>query len=150
MSIRLLRPEEFSKCSGLWDLQKQNDLADRFLTELISGNRITYVFEKNRDFLGEVSLVKEMPDSDYTVPNQSIYMSHLIVKKSERRKGIGKALVSYGIDKAKSMGYSEISIGVDMDNYPAIQLYFRFGFDRIAFVGEDTQGRYFKLIKSLV
>ena len=47
------------------------------------------------------------------------------------------------------MGYSEMSIGVDMDNYPALRLYTGLGFREILFLGEDADGKYFKLLKRL-
>ena len=47
------------------------------------------------------------------------------------------------------MGFSELSIGVDIDNYPALRLYADAGFREIIFVGEDEQGRYMKLLKRL-
>lgn len=31
--------------------------------------------------------------------------------------------MEYATDKAKEMGYSEMSIGVDLDNYSALKLY---------------------------
>jgi ribosomal protein S18 acetylase RimI-like enzyme len=57
--------------------------------------------------------------------------------------------VEYATDKAKEMGYSEMSIGVDLDNYPALKLYADSGFDKILFIGEDHQGKYVKLLKEI-
>ena len=47
------------------------------------------------------------------------------------------------------MGYSEMSIGVDLDNYSALKLYADSGFDKILFIGEDRQGKYVKLLKEI-
>ncbi len=148
-NIRPLRIDEYQKCSIIWDMEKHADLAERFLSELRSGNRMTWVYEENGQFLGEISLVKDTPDPDYTVPGRRIYVSRLIVRKENRRQGIGKALVEYAISHAAKMGYSEMSIGVDMDNYGALRLYTAAGFREILFLGEDADGRYFKLLKRL-
>ncbi len=40
-----------------------------------------------------------------------------------------------------------MSIGVDLNNYPALKLYIACGFDRIIYIGEDESGRYVKLLK---
>ena len=77
------------------------------------------------------------------------WYAHLIVKPEKRRNGIGKRLVEYATDKAKGMGYSEMSIGVDLDNYSALKLYADSGFDKILFIGEDRQGKYVKLLKKI-
>lgn len=112
-------------------MEKQSELAEKFLYELKSENRITYVCRDNDDFIAEISLVKNMNDSDYTIPNQRVYVSHLIVKSEYRRKGIGKIFVDFISDKAKELGYTEMTIGVDMDNYPALKLYTDCGFDKV-------------------
>ena len=144
-----MKPEEFQKCSDIWDMEKHAELAARFLAELHSGNRMTWVYEENGRFLGEISLVKEKDDPDYTIPGRRIYVSRLIVKPEARRRGIGKALTEYAITRAAEMGYAEISIGVDMDNYAALRLYTAAGFREILFLGEDADGKYFKLLKRL-
>lgn len=149
MDISLLKIEDYEKCNNIWDMKKHKALADKFYHELISGNRITYVCKDGDKFIGEISLVKEMNDSDYTIPHQRIYVSRLIVKKEYRRKGIGKMLVDFITYKAKELGYSEMSIGVDLDNYPALKLYIDSGFDKVIFIGEDEQGKYVKLLKAI-
>ncbi len=148
-TIRSLRIEEFSKCSNIWDMERHADMAARFLRELQSGNRMTWVYEQDGRFLGEISLVKDKGDPDYTIPSRRSYVSRLIVRKENRRQGIGKALAEYAISRAAEMGYSEVSIGVDMDNYPALRLYTGLGFREILFLGEDADGRFFKLLKRL-
>lgn len=144
-----LSPAEFEKCGNIWNIKQQEKLAKQFYSELISGNRITYVYKQGDEFIGEISLVFDMNDSDYTIDKQRIYVSRLIVKPEERRNGIGKSLVEYATDKAKGMGYSEMSIGVDLDNYPALKLYADSGFNKILFIGEDKQGKYVKLLKKV-
>ena len=146
-NIRPMKIDEHQKCSSIWDMEKHRDLAARFLAELQSGNRLTWVFERDGVFLGEISLVLEKDDPDYAVPGRRVYVSRLIVKPEERRKGIGSALVNHAVAKAAEMGYSEMSIGVDIDNYPALRLYWKAGFRELLFVGEDADGQYIKLLK---
>lgn len=140
---------EFEKCGNIWNLKQQEKLANQFYGELISGSRVTYVYKEDDEFIGEISLVFDTNDSDYTIDKRRIYVSHLIVKPEKRRNGLGKRLVEYATDKAKEMGYSEMSIGVDLDNYPALKLYADSGFDKILFIGEDHQGKYVKLLKEI-
>lgn len=144
-----LSPAEFEKCGNIWNMKRQEKLAKQFYGELISGNRITYVYNEDDEFIGEISLVFDTNDLDYTMDGRRIYVSHLIVKPEKRRNGIGKRLVEYATDKAKEMEYSEMSIGVDLDNYSALKLYADSGFDKILFIGEDHQGKYVKLLKEI-
>lgn len=144
-----LSPAEFEKCGNIWNMKQQEKLANQFYGELISGNRVTYVCKQDNEFIGEISLVFDTNDSDYTIDKRRVYVSHLIVKPEKRRNGLGKRLVEYATDKAKEMGYSEMSIDVDLDNYPALKLYADSGFDKILFIGEDHQGKYVKLLKEI-
>ena len=148
-TIHPLNIEEYPKCGNIWDMERHADLAARFLSELRFGNRLTWVYEEGGQFLGEISLVLDKDDPDYTVPGHRIYVSRLIVRRENRRQGIGKALTEYAIARAAEMGYAEMSIGVDADNYAALRLYTGLGFREILFLGEDADGKYFKLLKRL-
>lgn len=148
-NIIVLDPVNFHKCGNIWNMERQAILANQFYNELVAGNRITYVYQAGDEYLGEISLVFEMNDPDYTIAGKRIYISRLIVKPSERRRGIGRALVDYAIDRAKYMSYSEMSIGVDLDNYSAMKLYVDAGFNQIIFIGEDDLGKFVKLLKHI-
>jgi ribosomal protein S18 acetylase RimI-like enzyme len=149
MNIELLQIADYNKCNNIWNMKNQSELADKFYQELLSGNRITYICKDGDKFMGEISLVEDMADSDYTIPEQRIYVSHLVVKPEYRCQGIGKTLVEYVTDNAKQLGYTEMSIGVELDNYPALKLYIDCGFDKVIYIGEDEQGKYVKLLKAI-
>lgn len=140
---------DYQKCNNIWDMKRHSELAEKFYNELLTGNRTTYIYTVDNEFVGEISLVKEMNDSDYIIPNQRIYVSRLIVKYEYRRQGIGRKLVDFITEKAKSQGYTEMSIGVDLDNYPALKLYMEAGFDKVIYIGEDEQGKFLKLLKEI-
>ena len=150
MKIIPFEIKDYSKCNNIWDMEKHSALADKFYGELKSGNRITYVCKDGDEFIAEISLVKDMNDADYTIPNHRVYVSHLVVKPEYRRQGIGRKLVDFITDKAKKLGYSEMSVGVDLDNYPALKLYIDNGFIKVLYIGRDEQGEYVKLLKELV
>lgn len=90
-----------------------------------------------------------MNDSDYTISNQRIYISRLIVKKEYRNQGIGGILIDYILEQVKKMGYKEATIGVDKDNLSALHLYRKKGFTNILFDGKDEYGEFYKLMKKL-
>ena len=147
--MQQLHAADFQKCADLWNMKKQRALAERFYSDLQSGKRVTWVCEQNGARLGEISLVLDMNDPEYTITHKRAYVSHLIVKKDCRRQGIGRSLVEHVIERAQQMGLQELSIGVDLDNFAALRLYAKAGFDRILDVCEDKDGRYVKLMKSL-
>jgi len=144
-----LKPKDYGKCANIWNMDARPEMAKRFYTQLVEGNRIIYVYTVDGEYLGEGSLVIEQNDPDYSIPGQRIYFSRLIVKLEYRNQGIGAILIDYLCAKAVEMGYSEISVGVDKINEGAFRLYQRKGFNEIIFDGEDKSGAYYKLLKRL-
>ena len=51
--------------------------------------------------------------------------------------------------KAKEMGFSQMTIGVDKDNKNALHMYRKYGFTEVLYDGADENGEYFKLMKRL-
>jgi len=143
-----LQPEDYKKCSNIWDMTKQPN-TQKWFNELVSGNRIVFVYTRNTEFIGEGALVFENGDADYTIPRQRVYLSRMIVKKEYRNQGIGSIIIEYIIAYAKQCGYQEMSLGVDIDNYNARHLYEKKGFTNVIFEGEDEAGKYVKLLKNL-
>ena len=140
---------DYNRCSNIWNMNRQKDLAEKFYAELLSGNRTTYIYTVDDEFVGEISLVRDMKDSDYTISGKRAYVSRLIVKPEFRRRGIGRKLVDFIFEEAIKSDYSELSIGVDVDNFAALKLYVNAGFDKIVYIGADNQGKYMKLLKTL-
>ena len=139
---------DYQKCNNIWNMDS-DPYTEIFRRDIEIGNRVVYVYKINGEFLGEIAYVLEMNDSDYTIPNQRIYLSRLIVKKECRNRGVGGVLIDFMIEIIKEMGYKEISIGVDKDNVVALNLYRKKGFTNVVFEGTDDEGEYYKLIKVL-
>ena len=147
--IMKLNLEDYNKCSNIWDLNKNPKMAKMFYDDLVNGNRITFIYLENNEFVGEGSLVFKNNDPDYTIPNQRIYLSRMIVKEGYLNRGIGGIILDYLIDYAEQLGYEEISLGVDTDNLNARHLYEKKGFTNVLFIGEDEYGEYVKLLKKI-
>lgn len=128
---------------------KNKELKDRFYKELQFGNRKTFIYTKDEEYLAEVSIVFNKNDADYSIPGKRLYLSRIIVKKDSRGQGYGKKLMNYVIEYAKNENYEELSLGVNLDNFIALNLYVKLGFNKIQYIGEDSDGKYVKLIKKL-
>lgn len=141
--------KNYEKCGNIWNMEKNKELKDRFYKELLSKNRMTFVYVKNEEYIAEISIVFNKDDKDYSIPGKRLYISRIIVKKALRGHGYGKKLMNYVIDYAKRNNYEELSLGVNLDNYIALKLYVNLGFTKIQYIGEDSDGKYVKLIKKL-
>ena len=148
VSIEILKPEEYSKCSNIWNMDSQ-PLAGKWFDEIVSGNRLVYIYKIDGEFIGEGALVFDTGDSDYSITGKRIYVSRMIVKTEYRNRGIGSQILEFLIIKAVEMGYKEITIGVDKDNINALHLYHKFGFTEVLFDGADENGEFYKLMKRI-
>ena len=139
--------KNYEKCNNIWNMEKNKELKDRFYKELKSGNRKTFIYTKAEEYIAEISIVFDKNDADYSIPGKRLYLSRIIVKKDSRGQGYGKKLMNYVIEYAKNENYEELSLGVNLDNYIALNLYVKLGFNKIQYIGEDSDGKYVKLIK---
>ena len=144
-----LNIKNFEKCNNIWNMEQNKELKDRFYNELLNKTRKTFVYVKDEEYIGEISIVFNKEDEDYSIPGVRLYVSRIIVKKDCRGKGYGKKLMNYIMEYAKSEGYKELSLGVNLDNYIALKLYVELGFNKIQYIGEDSDGKYVKLIKKI-
>ena len=147
-TIEPLSVEDYHKCSNIWNMKSQ-PLTETWRKEIEAGNRIVFIYKINGEFIGEGALVLDTGDSDYTIPKKRVYVSRMIVKKEYQNRGIGSEILTFLIEKAKEMGFSEMTIGVDKDNVNALHLYKKFGFTEVLFDGADENGEYFKLMKRI-
>ncbi len=151
MNIIKIEPlvlEEYYKCANIWNMKSQ-PLAEKWREEIASGNRLVFIYKINGEFIGEGALVFDTADPDYTITGKRVYVSRMIVKKEYRNRGIGSEILEFLIRKAKSMGFSEITIGVDKNNLNALHLYKKYGFTEVLFDGRDENGEYLKLMKRI-
>lgn len=144
--IKKLDVCDYYKCNNIWNMD-DDPYTEKLRNEIENGNREVYIYKENNEFLGEIAMVYDMNDSDYTIANKRIYLSRLIVKAEYRNKGIGGTLIDFMIEKIRQKGYSEISVGVDKRNSAALHLYSKKGFTNIIFNGFDEYGEYYKLLK---
>ncbi len=151
MNIIKIEPlvlEEYYKCANIWNMKSQ-PLAEKWLEEIKNGNRLVYIYKINGEFIGEGALVFDTADPDYTITGKRVYVSRMIVKKEYRNRGIGSEILEFLIRKAKSIGFSEMTIGVDKNNLNALHLYKKYGFTEVLFDGRDENGEYLKLMKRI-
>lgn len=143
--IEKISVEEFYKCANIWDMEKC-PFTDVFYQEIKSGNRLSFVYKIYGEFIGQGDLV--LDKEGYTIPDERVYLSRLIVKKEYRNRGIGSQITDFLIDKAKEMGYCEIALDVDCDNENALHLYKKKGFEIYA-QDKDEYGEFYKMLKKL-
>lgn len=69
--ITRLALKDYHKCANIWNMDNNPEMAQKWYDELVSGNRIIFVYTENDEFVGEGALVFENGDSDYTIKGKA-------------------------------------------------------------------------------
>ncbi len=120
--VRLVTVEDLP---ALRAKERRNDsqyVSDSRFTEAGSGEVLYVVALRDDVPMGTVML--DLSDGPMQPELRNMY-----VYPDARRQGIGRALDQYCEDHARALGYEELFLGVDPDNYQAIPLYLSLGFE---------------------
>jgi RimJ/RimL family protein N-acetyltransferase len=93
-----------------------------------SRDAAVFVAEAGEQIVGRLSVGRDPHPASSHVADLG-----LMVAKSHRRRGIGRALLEQAVEWARGAGVSKLELHVFPHNEPAIQLYERFGFRREGF-----------------
>jgi RimJ/RimL family protein N-acetyltransferase len=85
-----------------------------------------YVAEEDGVVVGRLSVARDPHQASRHVADLG-----LMVAASHRRRGIGRALLEQAVDWARETGVRKLELHVFPWNEPAIQLYERFGYERV-------------------
>jgi ribosomal protein S18 acetylase RimI-like enzyme len=88
-----------------------------------------YVAKRGQEVIGFVQLVRH-PEAHF--PYVGYWLFSLRVRTRYRGMGIGEALTRRVIDQAQAEGAKELFLNVFEDNRPALALYRKLGFERVA------------------
>ena len=124
MNIRKMTIDDYEQIYNIW-LESGNGLNDIDDSKagiekyLLRNPNTCYVVENNGNIIGSI-----MSGHD----GRRGYIQHTSVLASERKKGVGKALVNSAVDALKSEGISKIALVVFAHNNPGNKFWEKMGF----------------------
>ena len=90
--------------------------------ELNNPNSEYFIAKQDNEILGFAGIWKSIDD---------VHITDIVVKKIYRKKHIGSALLQKLIDTAKEQNFKSITLEVNENNLPAINLYTKFLFKKL-------------------
>ncbi|MGB6299592.1 MAG: GNAT family N-acetyltransferase [Rivularia sp. (in: cyanobacteria)] len=129
ISIRKLNPEDTQQFF-LWrdaDIYIHNMLR-REIIEHEEGKRIIFIASINLNIVGTVQFVPKHYDIDLADGISTAYLQSLLVDTNYRRQGIGFELIKAVEFEALQHNFQRLTIMVESDNSPALNLYNKMGF----------------------
>ena len=98
-----------------------------FAAQPLGKRTMLIAFDMLEQQVGTVQLLQNHRDPDLSNIT-SVYLQALDVREAYRGRGVGTALIQALESQAKSLGYSRVTLMVDLDNAPARALYKKLGF----------------------
>ena len=92
--------------------------------ELHNPNSEYFVAKMDNNILGFAGIWKSVDD---------VHITDIVVKKILRKSGIGSKLLEKLIQTAKDENFKAITLEVNENNLPAINLYLKYGFKKVGF-----------------
>jgi GNAT superfamily N-acetyltransferase len=123
-------PEILSRFLFPWSTQEQtNAIWETYYREQQEANRTVAIVEKNGEIVGYGSLLRRSEYPHFASVNMP-EVNAIWIDESHRGQGVGRALIQWIENLARSEGYNQIGIGVGLykDYGPAQRLYFRLGY----------------------
>jgi RimJ/RimL family protein N-acetyltransferase len=90
-----------------------------------SRNAAVFVAEAPDAIVGRLSVARDMHPASRHVADLG-----LMVARSHRRQGVGRALLAQAVEWAREVGVTKLELHVFPHNEPALRLYESFGFER--------------------
>ena len=111
---------------------------ENILKSELENESTNYVVAKDNGEIVGFAGILILPDSTE--------ITNIVVKKVERRKGIGKLLLGKLIHMSRKMNKESISLEVNEKNINAINLYEKQGFERVGLRKNYYEGKYNAII----
>jgi len=128
--IRKLNPEDIQQFF-LWrdaDFYIHNMLR-REIMEHEEDKRVIFIALINLDIVGTAQFVPKHYDIELADGISTAYLQSLLVDTNYRRQGIGFRLIKAVEFEAVQRNFQRLTIMVESDNFPALNLYHKMGFD---------------------
>ncbi len=115
-------------------------IAAEFAAQPLGERTMLIAFDSLECQIGTVQLVQNHSDPDFSNIT-SVYLQALDVHDTHRERGVGTALIRALESQAKSLGYSRVTLMVDLDNMPARALYEKLGYQKFKQALDDWDGQ---------
>lgn len=125
MKIRLGTPQELEQ---VWGDKYSQTTKDFFLQALRQGLAEFWTIEEDNRLIGELYLFFSLDDPDFAKRGVRAYLCAFRVIPERQGRGYGTQLLERVLERARELGYREVSIGVEETAPQNLRLYRRMGF----------------------
>lgn len=125
MKIRIADINDFKK---VWN-NSNSPTYKYFLDQLIKKNIEFWTIELEDNLIGELYIFWNSEDKDEANGVNRAYLCAFRIEKEYQGLGYGKLLMNTVLERIKSKGYTEVTIGIDNDDFIKLEsMYKKMGF----------------------
>ena len=125
MKIRIADINEFKTMWNYSNPQTYN----YFLDQLMKKNVEFWTVELSNNLIGELYIFWDSEDKDEADGVNRAYLCAFRIEKEYQGQGYGKRLMNTVLERIKSKGYTEVTIGIDNDDFIKLEsMYKKIGF----------------------
>ncbi|MBI3865970.1 MAG: GNAT family N-acetyltransferase [Planctomycetia bacterium] len=131
-------PETHNRFADIVERTYEGTLDCPALARIRSGAQMLESHRATGQFKPEACLIFQLHDRDIGIlllaehPDRDLWeVAYMGVVPEARRRGFGRAILSRGIDLARTSGRTAMEIAVDVANAPALRLYASLGFSEV-------------------
>lgn len=102
-----------------------------FYNQIAYGNAEFWTAEVQKQPIGELYLFKCLPDATFADGYSKAYLCAFRIISTLRDRGYGSGLLQAVCQRARQLGFSALTIGVEENQPQNMRLYQRFGFTKL-------------------
>lgn len=131
MEIRQASAQEMLQ---LWNYDGRRPLSNnaRFFCNCIQrGDAAFWTIDEGGELIGELYVFYRLEDRDFADGERRAYLCAFRVRKDWRGQGLGERLLTAVLGHVRSVGYREVTIGVELSEPRTMAFYRRMGFETV-------------------
>ena len=108
--------------------QEPKTTSDFFREHLLTENAEFWMLSEGDRCMGELYFFKNLPQKELADGKKRVYLCAFRVADTHRGKGWGSLLMRHVLERIRSLGFSEATIGAELRETYNVSIYRHFGF----------------------
>lgn len=139
--VRKLKTSELTILTELFNYKDVDDMIAENTRNIENDIIDIFALFEDDKLIGELHVKYDNEDKEFAEKGKRAYLFAFRIHKDYQGKGLGSYLLETVIDQLSSIGYHELTVGVEDDNIRARYMYEKYGFTNpIARIKETYQG----------
>lgn len=129
LKVKKIAADEVSALTKLFEYDDPQAELDKVARQIAYGIVDVFVLVNEQEPIGELRVQYDCGNNLETIDWKRVYLFAFRVNAKYRNRGCGSYLIEYVIQECACRGYSEYTVGVEVENTCAKHIYAKLGFN---------------------